>query len=172
MADRFVVAVAGTRDYYPDDAILLSIQRLKAKHAEEGLVIVTGDAKGVDECAIGWAKEEGVPYICEKADWAGAGKMAGHERNERVVARAKMLLAFVKPGPLVRVPEASPGTCDAITQARDRAIPVHVHHEGRWLAEGAVQRIVDQTHQKWARWAGKRPEQQEGTNGDPDPSGA
>ena len=156
---RFPVGIVGTRDHYPDDEVLATIRRFGEKHPE-GIVVVTGDAKGVDEIAAGWARAENVPFIAEPAHWAEQGKAAGHERNARVVARCSAVVAFFHPKPLVGLPTTSPGTCDAITQARDRHIPVYAHHEARWLADGDLQRIADQVHQKWAR-VGKAPEKQE-----------
>lgn len=153
MIERTYVGISGSRDYYPDDLMFASIERLKTKHGPT-LVIVTGDANGVDECAIQHAKMLHVTYVCEQAKWAEEGKGAGHIRNGRIVARAESLLAFVTPKAtyLIDTVAVSPGTSDAIAQALAKPIPVHVWHGGsqRWLSASDIRLIADAVQKKWS----------------------
>lgn len=146
---RYVYGVAGSRDYHPDDELFFATQRVKELHPDAMLAV--GDAKGVDEVAVMWAKQMHIPYICEKANWE-TGKGAGHERNARVVERiTDTALAYFHPKPLTGLPESSPGTCDFVTQAHDRGLKVFARHQGKWLEDGALERIYGLVHQKWVR---------------------
>lgn len=151
MSERVYVGVCGSRDYYPDDLMFASIERLAKKHP--GLVIVTGDADGVDTCAVQTARMLHVPFVVETARWAEEGKPAGHNRNERVVAQVSSLLAFIAPKAtyVTDVVAMSPGTADCITQAIAKPIPVHVYHGGlaKWLPDDLVRSIADDVQRKW-----------------------
>jgi hypothetical protein len=150
VTERFAVAIVGSRHFYPDDDVMAAIERLKAKHAEEGLVVVTRDQPGVCEIAAGWAKTLGVPYIVEPT-LQELGAEAGHESNRAVVARAKLLIAYPHDRGLPALVNTSSGTIDAIAQAVDAGIPVHVRHDGRWLTELQITELVRQMHEKWRR---------------------
>jgi hypothetical protein len=70
--------------------------------------------------------KERVRYL---ANWKKEGKAAGHNRNGKMIADADMLIALFAPGP------RTPGTSDAVRQAKAKGIPVHIYHEGTWTSE-------------------------------------
>lgn len=82
-------------------------------------VVVTGDASGVDEAARFWSFTNIGPPAVHNAEWEEHGKKAGPMRNAKVVADADRMIAFICRRP-------SPGTEDAIRQAKDRGILVNV----------------------------------------------
>jgi len=56
--------------------------------------------QGADQLAFEWAKARKVPGRAFPADWAGRGKAAGPERNQRMLERFRpeRVLAFPTPG--------------------------------------------------------------------------
>ena len=125
-----IVAFSGSRTF-SDRALVEKVLRKVVAQLPHAVVSV-GDADGLDFLVategLRWGKFPKV-HVCH---WppSGATKqerwMAAHERNGRVVAGAVKLYAFFSPG------ARSPGTSDAIAQAKAAGIPVHVYHEGAW----------------------------------------
>lgn len=148
---RVYIGISGTRDYYPDDELFKALSKLQATHGAN-LVLVFGDADGVDKSAWDTAQLLSIMYIREKAYWDTEGRGAGHKRNGRIVARVSMLLAYLTPRAErgVELLKASPGTCDCITQALDKPIPVHAFHQGRWLPPEDLASIQREVHRKRA----------------------
>lgn len=80
------VAIIGSRtlqvndleDYLPDDAT----------------TIISGGAKGIDQCAAKYAKEHGMKLIEYYPDYARYGRSAPLQRNKRIVEACDMVLAF------------------------------------------------------------------------------
>jgi hypothetical protein len=64
------------------------------------------------------------------AEWERYGKRAGHLRNEWMVHDADALIAIFADG------TRTPGTSNAVMQARRKGIPVAIYHEGVW--EGSL----------------------------------
>lgn len=85
-----------------------------AKHIEENPTTV--------DCPL--------PHFYEfAAQWRRDGKfnkMAGFERNDKLVRHVGLLIALFAPG------DMTPGTSDAVARARRYNIPVLVYHEGAW----------------------------------------
>lgn len=134
----YTVAIVGSRDHWPDDAVFTAIEKLYRIHGEL-LRVVTGDAKGVDTVAWEQAALLGVPYDIEVAHWDTLGRReAGPERNSRVVAKADMLMAYFHPKPVERLTITSAGTVNAVLQARYKGIPVHARHKNGWLTESIL----------------------------------
>lgn len=113
-----VLVVTGTRRGRPDVE-----DRLDAWVAQHGYPsrIVIGDAAGVDFQARRWAIERGVTWSVHVADWKGRGRLAGPERNQRMVDAAG-------PGAhLLALPDwQSVGTYDCIARARKAKLHVQV----------------------------------------------
>lgn len=86
MAGR--LAVVGSRDYPRLDLVDAFVGRLKLD-----TVVVSGGARGVDRRAEWAAKRRGMAVSIFEADWS-RGKMAGLERNARIVFSASGLVAF------------------------------------------------------------------------------
>lgn len=154
---RVYVGVSGSRGYFPDDALFAALSKLQATHGDN-LVVVFGDADGVDRVAWDTCRLLAIKYIREQADWS-TGPGAGHDRNGKIIARVSMLLAYLTPTVErgVALLKASPGTSDAITQALDKPIPVHAYHQGHWLSPEDLASIQREVHRKWqALPAGRR----------------
>lgn len=62
------------------------------------LLIIQGEAKGVDYCAKSWAKLYGIPCAGYKADWEKYGKSAGFIRNKQMLNEGKPDLVVAFPG--------------------------------------------------------------------------
>lgn len=56
--------------------------------------IISGGARGTDELARLWAKENEVDYVEFAAKWEEYGKSAGYIRNKQIVTACDHLVAF------------------------------------------------------------------------------
>lgn len=149
--DATYVGVTGTRTYYPEERIYHDLTQLQHRHAD-ALVVVFGDAQGVDRVTWDYVRVLRIRHVRELADWDTQGKRAGHVRNAKVVERVSRLLAYLGPAPyLADVANRSPGTCDAISQALDRGLPVHAWFADRWLSETELASIRAEVHRKRSR---------------------
>ena len=54
--------------------------------------IVSGTARGVDQCGEAWARARNVPIKQFPADWDRFGKSAGHKRNAQMAEYGDVLL--------------------------------------------------------------------------------
>lgn len=77
--------------------------------------VVSGGAKGVDSLAVEWASKNGIPYTEFKAEWDNIrvkdavvavnkwgrkyNKMAGFQRNQKIVDYADAIIAIQPNGP-------------------------------------------------------------------------
>jgi hypothetical protein len=140
---------------WPDDGSLLIgqlVARIRDVRRAAGLsaYVVTGDApSGVDRqvrhalIQQRWCSSEHITrdplsvdcpndhYHVFPAYWHGRdgkaklNRLAGFERNERLVRHCGLLIALFGP-------DATPGTQDAINRAREWEVPVLVYQNGRW----------------------------------------
>jgi len=104
--------IAGGRDYHltSEDYGLLD----RIHEAQPITRVVSGSAKGADECGEKWAKIKGIPVSGFIADWKQHGKKAGPMRNRRMAEYADALAAF--PG--------GRGTANMIEEARARNLQI------------------------------------------------
>lgn len=118
-SELYRVVVTGSRDGHP--GVEAALFRLIEERGCPRLLIV-GDAKGVDQQALLWAKQNGVPWEVLRADWDAHGKGAGPRRNGVMVGRASrpgaigVCAAFPRKG--------SRGTWDCIRQAHEAGFEV------------------------------------------------
>jgi hypothetical protein len=54
--------------------------------------VVSGTARGVDQCGEGWAALNGVPIVRYPADWGKWGKAAGYRRNVQMAENADAVI--------------------------------------------------------------------------------
>jgi nucleoside-diphosphate-sugar epimerase len=124
------VAISGSRGFLNRWLVMAVIDRL----IERGDTILVGDApRGVDRMVaeyVSFREDDVADWKEYPADWDKYGRRAGHERNEWMVHDADALIAIFAPGPL------TPGTQNALWQARKRGIPTAVYHDGEW--EGSL----------------------------------
>lgn len=129
-----LVAFSGSRTF-DDQALVEKVMRRLVRRYGPRMRVRVGDARGLDFIAGKEATRWGIWPDQQICHWPPPGAtrqerwMAAHERNERVVQGANLLIAFFSPG------KRSPGTSDAIKIAQEHGIPVHVYHEGGWSQE-------------------------------------
>src|SRR5690349_21629690 len=80
--------------------------------------VFTGCASGVDQLAIRWAREHGVPYRLFPADWLKWGTPAGPVRNIQMANQADAVVAIWD--------GYSRGTRHMIRTTRDYRLRLHV----------------------------------------------
>ncbi len=83
------VAVIGSRQA-PDNAAELILSQLPAATSE----IVSGGADGIDRFAAQVAADQGIPLKVFLPDYERYGRQAPLKRNDDIIDRADMVLAF------------------------------------------------------------------------------
>ncbi len=81
------VAVVGSRK-------LLVSEELLAEHIGDAEEIVSGGARGVDECAASYAQKHGIRLTEIKPQYARYGRAAPLVRNKEIVDHADRILVF------------------------------------------------------------------------------
>lgn len=109
---EFVVCVTGGRSFVCYDMVCRALGKLNCLYPIS--LLIEGGATGADRLCRRWAKECGVRFHTEPADWDAHGRAAGPIRNR------KMLDTF-KPSVLIAFPGGS-GTTDCQRAASDRGI--------------------------------------------------
>ena len=118
MSDELRLLVCGPRDWTNEPRIALEIER----RISEGMVVITGGAKGVDSIASKIATAWRLDQILFSAEWGKYGRVAGPIRNQQMLDEGKptLVLAFQYKD------RKTPGTQDMIRRARKAGIPVEV----------------------------------------------
>jgi hypothetical protein len=115
-----LIVVCGSRTWKSYPQLAMRLNKLK----REGLVILSGGARGADRDAELWASARGVAIRVITAEWVKHGRAAGPMRNRLLLdLNPDLVLAFRSKGP-------SPGTDDMIRAATKRGIKVEVIEEG------------------------------------------
>jgi hypothetical protein len=121
-----IVLVCGSRDWPVAQLVIDRLDRLD----RDGLVIISGMARGVDRVAADWARARGVELVEMPAQWDRDGKAAGFRRNQEMIDLApRLVLAFTT---------GSRGTAHTISLARERGIALEVHRPSRDLETSEV----------------------------------
>jgi predicted Rossmann fold nucleotide-binding protein DprA/Smf involved in DNA uptake len=120
----FGVAIVGSRGFTDQALVSTALARMVATH--EGVVVVSGGARGADTCGKRAAEAMGLQVYLYLPDWDRFGTSAGFRRNSQIVEAASVVLAFFAPGTRSR------GTQDSVQKALELGRTVHVYHEGRW----------------------------------------
>lgn len=90
--DCVKLAIVGSRNFFDYN---LLCQTIAVYYAEKPISeIISGGAVGADSLAARWAKEFEVALTEILPEWDRFGKRAGFIRNEDIVKRADMILAF------------------------------------------------------------------------------
>jgi YspA, cpYpsA-related SLOG family len=90
----FKVVVAGGRDFNDYSLLKRSLDRALRNRIDEGIVIVSGAARGADTLGERYAKEYGYGIESHPADWNKYGKSAGYIRNKEMAQSSDALMAF------------------------------------------------------------------------------
>lgn len=89
------VLVCGGRDYWDREYVYMKLDEF---HARTPITrIIHGNAPGADSLADAWATARGVDRIIYPASWK-RGKVAGFERNARMLSHGKPDIVFAFPG--------------------------------------------------------------------------
>jgi hypothetical protein len=144
------VAFSGSREYQNRGLVLRVLERLLQQHGDD-LFVHVGDARGLDAMVRVWCQGT-LPqrsFKVHNAHWRRLGPVAGHERNGRVVQHAAVLFAFFDSSGI------TPGTADAVGQALDLGIQVHLRFErsGKWqtIPAGWLQSLGCGRLEAWER---------------------
>ena len=86
--NQLAVVIAGGRDYQFTDE---DIARLDALPIRE---VVSGGAKGADQCGEDWAKVRDIAVRRFPADWKAHGRAAGPIRNRKMAEYADAVVLF------------------------------------------------------------------------------
>jgi YspA, cpYpsA-related SLOG family len=114
------ILVSGDRHWRCDELAKQVLNRLLARYGLD-LIIVHGDAPGVDQSVAVACRELDVVAEAHVADWYRLGNIAGPNRNrEMVEAGADLCIAHH------RSIETSKGTKDCVRQALAAGIPVYL----------------------------------------------
>ena len=109
------VIIAGSRTI--DDVRLVQNVVIDASfHISE---VVSGCARGIDQCGEKLAKKWGVPVKKFSADWNKHGRAAGPIRNAQMAEYADALIAIWD--------GSSRGTLNMIQEARREGLDVYIH---------------------------------------------
>lgn len=116
------VIVAGGRDFYNVPFMFAELDRLLAVPIHNGrkVTIVSGGAKGADECGLWYANIRNLPTHVFHPDWDKHGKSAGMLRNVDMADDADMLIAFWD--------MESRGTKHMIDTARAKNLKTHIFY--------------------------------------------
>ena len=83
------IAVVGSRQYQSIERVKEELDSVK----ESGISIITGGAPGVDQAAVQWTKDNGIP--CEVIrPVTPEDKFSYLLRNVEIIAKADLILAF------------------------------------------------------------------------------
>lgn len=111
------VLVCGGRDYTDSAAVFAELDALLQQHGT--LAVIEGGARGADEFAQLWAKDNlrrGVELITVLALWEVHGRAAGPIRNQQMLDEQKPDLVLAFPG--------GRGTADMMRRARAAGVEV------------------------------------------------
>ena len=86
------VIIAGGRDF--DDYPLLKEKCNYFLSKREGVIVISGGAKGTDALGERYAREMEFPVVVVPAEWARYGNSAGVLRNRQMAETADVLIAF------------------------------------------------------------------------------
>jgi predicted Rossmann fold nucleotide-binding protein DprA/Smf involved in DNA uptake len=116
--ERVKVGIVGSREFPK----MAWVHRYVRERMEDGDVLVSGGARGVDQQAEYAARERGLECLIFPADWEGEGKRAGMMRNAEIVANSERLVAFWD--------GVSTGTAHTIRLAKEKGLAV-------WVCDGS-----------------------------------
>ena len=120
MSTSYCVTVAGSRTF--DDFDLLAETLGRVLVGKEGVVIVSGGAKGADQFGERYAQDRGLGVEQHTPDWKTHGKCAGMIRNGVIVDVSDHTLFFWD--------GVTRGTADGIKKSEKRRIPAEVVRYG------------------------------------------
>jgi YspA, cpYpsA-related SLOG family len=121
MRQPFRLLVTGSRTWHDAQAVEQALAVILDRHPEGVLLVHGACPRGADAIAAAYAaRTPGYRTEEHPADWRRYGRAAGYRRNAEMIALgADGCAAFIRGG--------SPGSTDAVRQARAAGIPVWLH---------------------------------------------
>lgn len=94
--DIFYLGIVGSRTFSDYNLFKQKISEIVQKLLNKcnKVVFVSGGAKGADTFARKYAKENNIEIIEFIPDWEKFGKSAGFKRNETIIDKSDLLVAF------------------------------------------------------------------------------
>jgi hypothetical protein len=86
-----IIAIVGSRTFNDVDSFNEMLDFISMGRCSG---IVSGGAKGADALGKDWASLHEVPYYEFPAEWDKFGKSAGFKRNQLIVNKADVIVAF------------------------------------------------------------------------------
>lgn len=127
------VLVTGSRDWTDRQMVANALHEQRMLDPDQRIIVVHGNARGLDALAAWWANATGNIAEAYPADWS-LGMSAGHIRNQKMVnLGADVCLAFPRPG--------SKGTWDCMRRAEAAGISVIVHTVENFIALDVLRSI-------------------------------
>ena len=90
----FKLMVCGSRTITNRALIFDNIEKITYEHLNKKIIIIEGEARGVDSIAKDYALINHLEVMSFPADWATYGKKAGMLRNEDMVKTCDFCLIF------------------------------------------------------------------------------
>lgn len=115
---EYTILVTGGREYFDFDRVREVLQAYIPKNQDLKIVLVHGDAQGLDTVAGFVAKECGFEVKPEPADWGKYKKAAGPIRNSLMLKKYNIDHVIAFPG--------NNGTADMTKKARAAGFKVQV----------------------------------------------
>ena len=88
------VLVCGGRDFTSFSRVCIELDKLDPQPT----LLISGHARGADQLAEQWAKENRIPARLFPADWDKYGKRAGYLRNVKMLEEGNPDLVVAFPG--------------------------------------------------------------------------
>lgn len=127
MRQFYKVLVTGAREGYPTSRLKDALDGIRMDLTTP-MLLMHGDAPGVDTDADHWALDHGIQRVKVPANWRGEGKAAGPLRNQ-------LMLDLVLPDITLAFPmPESRGTWDMVSRVwrrRDRLPLLIFRHDGQ-----------------------------------------
>jgi hypothetical protein len=115
----FKVVVAGGRDFQDYRTLNRKLDKiLSSKRDTHEIIIISGNARGVDRMGETYARKRGYKTEVYPADWNKWGKAAGPRRNAQMAKAADAVVVFWD--------GHSRGTSSMIGEARKNKLPLRI----------------------------------------------
>lgn len=88
------IVIAGSRTFTDYPLLARKMDAFTRNLDPDEIEVVSGEAKGADQCGERWAIERAIPIKRFPAEWDRYGRSAGYKRNDQMRDYATHLVAF------------------------------------------------------------------------------
>lgn len=125
---KCIILITGARKDVSRECVDNKLNEYLKKYLANEIILIHGNALGVDSFAKLWTDYHGVHEICVPAKWNKYGKKAGSIRNELMVNITKLFKQFNIEVVVEAFPsEESIGTLDCIKRAKSKLLKIIVN---------------------------------------------